>query len=123
MSSDPQPFEEDLESLEPQTMPDETTEPAPSPGKKKQKRSRLKRDKVKKVRPTRSSSGGAGVFFREQFPDVYTTLLGIAALAIVIACILLAIEFWGRYGGERKPTRAMATPPAAVEKTVVWVAS
>lgn len=119
MSTDPQPFEEDLEAIEPQPSPEETAQPEAKPGKKARQK-KPKKEKVRRERPARQSSGGFGLFVREQFPDVYTALLGIAAVALIIAVILLAVEFFVRYGGERRPTNAMASPPAAAQTVLPW---
>jgi hypothetical protein len=51
--------------------------------------------------------------------DIYVTLLAVALSAIVLGCILLAIEM-ARYNWKVKPEAAMATPaPAALPSAVV----
>ncbi len=130
MSDDPQPFEEDLEAIEPEVAPDEAAEPELEPGKKgKKKKIKLARPKkVKKAKakkPPRLSKppGGTRVSLSELFPNVYTSLLGIAALAIIIAVILLAIEFFVHYGGERGPIGGTAaTIPTAQTEIVTTTA-
>jgi hypothetical protein len=117
MSTDPQPFEEDLEAVEMQAAPDEAAEPLAEPGKKKKKKKepKVKKPKAPKApkppKAPRVSSGG-GLTLRGLFPDVYTSMLGMAVLALLVAILLLFLELWIGYGGELRAPKAMASPPA-----------
>jgi hypothetical protein len=124
MSTDPQPFEEDLEALEPQAAPDEAAQPAGVFGKRKrEKKPKANKEKAQSPKTPRASSGGFRRFLGEQFPDVYTALLGVAVLAIILAVVLLVIEFFVHYGGERRPTGAVSVLPPAAQSTTLSMAA
>ena len=42
--------------------------------------------------------------------DAYVGLLGISSIALILACLLMALDFWGDYAGK---TKAPTVPPLA----------
>ena len=42
--------------------------------------------------------------------DAYVGLLGISSIALILACLLMALDFWGDYDGK---TKAPTVPPLA----------
>ena len=116
MSTDPQPFEEDLDALEAQAAPEEAA-PAPAAqgkakkAKKEKKPKAPKAPKAKKVKLAKPksprSSGGLVRALYRWFPDVYTTLLGLAALGLLIAVVLLLLEVMIPYGGQMRPAGSL----------------
>jgi hypothetical protein len=112
MSTDPQPFEEDLEMLEAQAVPEDAVAPVPEPtgkkGKKKKEKKpkapKAKKEKVPKPPRPHRPGGGMGLVLYRWFPDIYTSMLGLATLALLVAIVLLFLEFWIPYGGQWRPS-------------------
>jgi hypothetical protein len=61
--------------------------------------------------PDSTSDGPRGVLVRRPRATIYTALLGVALLALIISCLLLALELL-RYGSI-KPGPRSATPNMA----------
>jgi hypothetical protein len=53
--------------------------------------------------PDSSFEPPRGVLVPKPRTTIYTVLLGIAALALVIACAVLAMEIWWEYGSVSPP--------------------
>lgn len=70
--------------------------------------------------PDSSSDRPRGVLVRRPQASIYTALLGIALLALVFSCLLLALEF-ARYKFQMKPPANLrsAAPQASLISRVV----
>lgn len=66
---------------------------------------------------TSPAAPGRSVVVQRPKNDVYTVLLGIALLAIVIACILLYMEF-RRYKGDMNATSAKSVAAVHVDSPI-----
>lgn len=125
MSTDPQPFDDAFQASEAELGADGAAAPALEPaGKKKKKEKKPKAPKAKKEKVAKPkaprSSGPWRVRLLQAFPDLYTTMLGLAVFALLVAIVLLVLEFAIPYGGQVRPRGSSAsyTPSVSVVRSI-----